>query len=135
MLRRYHNWLNHLPEKKQDELNGQPTGRANRAGEEAGDRLPCAGDDDAAFLQITDVGDFTPFELAALFKIWQALPPAQPTQIEKLAAVPKRTRGLVQARPTRSRTAGDQAAGLRRQALGCEVRRIRGGEAAGPSAQ
>jgi len=90
VLRRYHNWLNRLPEKKQDELTDKPAGERlslvkKLVAEHAVPRATTA-----QYFQITDLGDYSPFELAALFKIWQVLPPDRRRQIEKMAALPKR---------------------------------------------
>ena len=39
------------------------------------------------FLQVVDVGDFTPFELAAIYKIWQSMSPAARQQVERMKPV------------------------------------------------
>ncbi|MFI5460379.1 MAG: hypothetical protein ACHRXM_33600 [Isosphaerales bacterium] len=90
VLRRYHNWLNRLPEKKQDELKEKPPGERLSLVKKLVAEYPVPKMKTARFLQITDLGDYSPFELAALFKIWQVLTPAQRRAIELVPAIPKR---------------------------------------------
>jgi len=94
VLRRYHNWLNRLPEKKQDELSQKPAGERLSLVKKLVAEYPVPKMKTVRFLQITDLGDYSPFELAALFKIWQVLTPEQRRQIERVAAIPKRHEAL-----------------------------------------
>jgi len=94
VLRRYHNWLNRLPEKQQDELTDKPAGERLSLVKKLVAEYPLSRPMTTQFLQITDLGDYSPFELAALFKIWQDLPPDRRRQIEKMVAVPKRHEAL-----------------------------------------
>jgi len=94
VLRRYHNWLNRLPEKKQDELMDKPVDERLSLVKKLLAEYPVPRATTVRFLQITDLGDYSPFELAALFKIWQVLPPERRRPIEKLAALPKRHEAL-----------------------------------------
>ena len=90
VLRHYHNWLNRLPEKKQTELSDMaPAERLSLVKKLVAD-YPVPKTKTARFLQIMDLGDYSPFELAALVKIWQVLTPARRSQLERLAATPKR---------------------------------------------
>jgi len=90
VLRRYHNWLNRLPEKKQDELKEKPPAERLSLVKKLVAEHPVPKMKTARFLQITDLGDYSPFELAAFFKIWQVLTPAQRREIELVPAIPKR---------------------------------------------
>jgi hypothetical protein len=94
VLRGYHNWLNQLPEKRQDELNDKPPGERMALVKKLVADYPVPKLTTPHLLQITDVGDYTPFELAALFKIWQTVPAKRRDQIERLPAVPKRHEAL-----------------------------------------
>ena len=38
----------------------------------------------ARFLQFVDVGDYSPFELAAIYQIWHSMSPAERQQVEKM---------------------------------------------------
>jgi len=94
VLRRYHNWLNRLPDKKQDELRDKPPGERLSLVRKLVVEYPVPKLTTVRFLQITDLGDYSPFELAALFKIWQDLTQEQRRPIERLAALPKRHEAL-----------------------------------------
>ena len=90
VLRRYHNWLNQLPETKQDELNEQPPAQRMAAANTLLTDYPIPKPMTPRFVQMADVGEYSPFELASLFKIWQAMNPPRRAQVERLPAVPKR---------------------------------------------
>jgi hypothetical protein len=90
VLHRYHNWLNRLPENKQAELSDtSPSERLSLVKKLVAD-YPIPKTRTARFLQIMDLGDYSPFELAALFKIWQVVKPERRSEIERIAALPKR---------------------------------------------
>jgi hypothetical protein len=82
-LRRYHNWLSRLPENKRDELNAMATAERLTLVKKLVKDNPVPRAQTPLFLRITDLGDYSPFELAAFFKIWQALTPDQKQQVEK----------------------------------------------------
>ena len=65
------------------------------------------------FLQIADLGDHSPFELAAFFKIWQAMPPAATTTDRGDASSSRSGRSSVQICGEAENAPRDQAAGLR----------------------
>jgi hypothetical protein len=90
VLRRYHNWLNRLPEKRQTELTDAPASERLAMVKKLLDDYPVPRTKTGQLLQIMDVGDYSPFELAALFKIWQGLKPEQQSQIARIAAIAKR---------------------------------------------
>jgi hypothetical protein len=46
----------------------------------------------ARFLQFVDVGDYSPFELAAIYQIWQSMSVAERQQVERLQPGPRRKR-------------------------------------------
>ena len=72
-LRRYHNWLDSLPETKQDELKEKPPGERMELIKKLVKDHPVSRASTARFLQFVDVGDYSPFELAAIYQIWQSM--------------------------------------------------------------
>jgi hypothetical protein len=82
-LRRYHNWLHQLPELKQAELKEKAPGERMALVKKVVAEYPTAPGATAKFLQFVDVGDHSPFELAAIYQLWQALSPGERQQIEK----------------------------------------------------
>jgi hypothetical protein len=44
----------------------------------------------ARFLQFVDVGDYSPFELAAIYQVWHSMTPAEQQQVEKTPAGARR---------------------------------------------
>ena len=98
MLRRYHNWLNRLPEKKQNEVSDTAPGERMSLVKKLVADYPVPRMTTAPFLQFIDLGDYSPFELAALFKIWQVLKPATASvKSRRLPALPKRHETLFEA--------------------------------------
>ena len=72
VLNRYHNWLNQLPENKQDELSALPPADRMAAVKKLIADYPLPKPMTSQFLQAVDLGEYSPFELASLFMIWQA---------------------------------------------------------------
>jgi hypothetical protein len=83
-LRRYHNWLSRLPDNKRDELSATATTERLAVVKKLVKDHPVPRAQTPLFLRITDLGDYSPFELAAFFKIWQVLTADQKQQIEKM---------------------------------------------------
>jgi len=92
VLRRYHNWLSRLPDDRRDEiLRASPTERMAAISKLASlPRYKISADVTPPFLQLAEIGEYSPFELAAIYKIWQALTPAQRKEVEKPVANPGR---------------------------------------------
>jgi hypothetical protein len=83
-LHRYSNWLDHLPENRRDELLDKPPGeRIREIRKLVAGSNPVPKVDTGRFLRIADLGVFSPFELAAVFKIWQVLTPDQRRDVER----------------------------------------------------
>jgi hypothetical protein len=84
-LRRYHNWLSRLPEDRRDEIMRTPASeRLAAIGKLASQpRYKVASDRTPPFLQLAEIGEYSPFELAAIFKIWQVLTPAKRKEVER----------------------------------------------------
>jgi hypothetical protein len=96
VLRRYHAWLSRLPDDRRDEiLRTSPTDRmAAIAKLTSVPRYKVSSDLTPPFLQIAEIGEYSPFELAAIYKIWQALTPAQRKDVEKPVSNPGRLQVL-----------------------------------------
>ena len=90
VLRRYHNWLNQLPETKQEELSARPAAERMVAVKKLVADYPLTNPATSQFVQMVDVGEFSPFELASLFQIWHTMAAERRRQVEHLAAIPKR---------------------------------------------
>ena len=90
VLDRYHNWLNQLPENKQEELSAlEPADRMALVKKLIRD-YPLSKPAASRFLRRVDLGEYSPIELASLFMIWQGLSQAQRREIERMPAIPKR---------------------------------------------
>jgi hypothetical protein len=90
VLNRYHNWLNQLPENKQDELSAlEPADRMVAVKKLIRD-YPISKPATSRFLKRINLGEYSPIELASLFMIWQGCSLAQRREIERLPAIPKR---------------------------------------------
>jgi hypothetical protein len=83
-LQRYSNWLNHLPENRRGDLLDKPPGERMPEVRKLVFTNPVPKVNTGRFLRIADLGVFSPFELAAVFKIWQVLTPDQRRNVEKL---------------------------------------------------
>jgi hypothetical protein len=88
--RRYHNWLESLPENKRDELKVKPPGERLDLIKKLVKDHPVRRAATAKFLQFVDVGDYSPFELSAIYQIWKSMSAAERQQVEKLQPVPRR---------------------------------------------
>jgi hypothetical protein len=95
VLRGYHNWLNQLPDMKQRDVNDRPPGERMAAVKKLIADYPPPRAKTPPFLQLADLGDHSPTELAAIFQIWQAMPKQKREQIEHIQAVPKRQDALL----------------------------------------
>jgi hypothetical protein len=91
-LRRYHNWLDSLPERVRDSLLAKPPGERMAQVKTLTANYPLPNEDAPYWMQFAEVAGASPFELAASFKIWQELTPPQRREIESLSAGARRTR-------------------------------------------
>src|SRR5271156_2108484 len=76
-MRRYHLWLDRLPELKQGELQDKTPGERMALVRKLAVEHPVAPAATPRFLQVVDVGAHSPFELAAIYQIWQQLTTAE----------------------------------------------------------
>jgi hypothetical protein len=90
VLNRYHNWLNQLPDTKQEELSALPPAERMAAVKKLVADFPLSRPVTARFLRRVDLGEYSPLELASLFMIWRALTPQKRREIERLPAIPRR---------------------------------------------
>jgi hypothetical protein len=94
-MRRYHNWLGKLPQNRRDEvLSVAPADRMTAIRKLAAQQHPVPRADTPRFLRINDPGEFSPLELAAIFKIWHALSPVERQQLEHVPLGPTRYAAL-----------------------------------------
>ena len=90
-LRHYHNWLDSLPDAKQDALKRKATGeRMEMITKLVAKTIRSLMRRTAQFLQFVDVGDYSPFELAAIYQVWQTMSASERQQVEKLQPGPRR---------------------------------------------
>jgi hypothetical protein len=92
--RRYHNWLESLPETKQDELKAKPPGERMDLIKKLVKVYPVPRASTPRFLQFVDVGDYSPFELAAVYGTWRSMSDAERQQVERMQPGPRRKRFL-----------------------------------------
>ena len=85
-LRRYHNWLDSLPETVRDNLQAKPPGERMAQIKTMISKYPLPRESSPYWMQFAEVAGSPPFELAATFKIWQELTPQQRREIESLPA-------------------------------------------------
>jgi hypothetical protein len=94
-LRRYHNWLNRLPDRNRDEILSTPAEKRMALVAKLVSQHPSPRADTPRFLRIADPGQYSPFELAAIYKIWQALTPAERQELERVPPGPNRREELL----------------------------------------
>ncbi len=90
VLRRYHNWLDSLPETVKDSLLAKPSSERMAQVKTLIAKYPLPPEKTPYWMQFANVAGGSPFELAAVFKIWQELTPQQRREIEKLATPAQR---------------------------------------------
>jgi hypothetical protein len=83
VMRRYHNWLQSLPEMVRNDLLAKSPDERMRQVQSLLARYPVPDEITPYWIQMADVGGATPFEMADVFKIWQTLSPTERTAIEK----------------------------------------------------
>ena len=84
VLRRYHNWLETLPETVKDSIAQKSPSERMAYIKSLTSKYPLPVEKTPYWIQFVDVSGGNPFELAAVFKIWQELTPAQRKEIEGL---------------------------------------------------
>jgi hypothetical protein len=93
VLRRYHNWLSHLPENRRDELLNLPAAERMALIRKLLAEHPVPKADTPQVLRIAELGEYSPFELASVFQIWRKASAAQRERVERTPA-PRRREAL-----------------------------------------
>jgi hypothetical protein len=94
-LRRFHNWLNRLPENSREEVLSAPPAERMALVQKLVGQHPSPRADTPRFIKIADPGEYSVFELAAIYKIWQVLSPAQRQEVERVPLGPPRREKLM----------------------------------------
>ena len=81
-MRRYHNWLDSLPETVRDALQAKPPGERMAQIKSLLARYPVPREATPYWMQFADVTSASPFEVATVFRIWQELKPEQRREVE-----------------------------------------------------
>jgi hypothetical protein len=90
VLRRFHTWLARLPENLQNELLAQPPAERMALIRNLVVAHPVPRADTPQLLRLADLGEYSPFELASIYKIWKPATPHEREKIERLAERPRR---------------------------------------------
>jgi Protein of unknown function (DUF3106) len=90
VLRRFHNWLDTLPDTVRDDLLARTPDQRMPQIKTLLARYPLPRQGDPVWKQFTELLGPSYFELAALFKIWQDMTPGERAQIEKLPIAKRR---------------------------------------------
>ena len=83
VLRRYHTWLNSLPEPRQEELAARPPADRLALVRSLIRERPVPTGETPTNLQVIEPGEYNPFEVASAFKIWEALNEKERADVEK----------------------------------------------------
>jgi hypothetical protein len=94
VLRRYHNWLDTLPENVKERLLAKAPQERMAQIKALISKYPLPREKTPYWMQFTEVGDGSPFELAAVFKLWQELTPDERRALEKLPTTARRREEL-----------------------------------------
>ncbi len=94
-MRRYHNWLDSLPDKERDDLQVRPPGERMAQIKKMLSRFPLPAEGTPLWLQFADFAGPSPFETATTFRIWQGLTTQQRHEIEALTAPGERRMKLM----------------------------------------
>ncbi len=96
VLRRYHNWLDSLPENRREEILAQPADDRLATIRKLAAQHPVPSSETPEFLRIAEVGEMSPFELASAYRIWKESNATQHERIERIAQGKGRRKSLFQ---------------------------------------
>jgi hypothetical protein len=101
VLRRYHAWLNSLPEQRQNELAAKPPGERTALIRKLIQDYPVSLAETPPILRVAEPGEYNPFEVASAYKIWQGLNEKQRADLDHVNAEHTRREALfrIGARP------------------------------------
>ena len=94
VLRRFHNWLESLPEGQRDLILDQPANERMAEIKKLLVNYPVPRVDTPRFLRIAEVGEFSPFELASIYRIWETMTPAERKSVEQIPVSSRRMESL-----------------------------------------
>lgn len=94
VLRRFHNWLESLPDAQHDLILDKPAGERMAEIKKLLANYPVPRVDTPRYLRIVEVGEYSPFELASIYKIWEALTPAERKAVDQIPLGPHRVESL-----------------------------------------
>ncbi len=94
VLRRYHDWLNQLPENKQEEILALPADDRLPTIRKLAEQYPVSSSETPEFMRIAEVGELSPFELASVYRIWERASKSQRDQVEREAQGRPRRKAL-----------------------------------------
>lgn len=83
VLRRYHAWLNALPDQRQEELAAQPPSERMATVRRLLRDRPVPTGDTPTMLRRIEPGELSPFEVASAYRIWQALGPDERARVDR----------------------------------------------------
>ena len=95
-LRRYHNWLDSLPETARDNLQAKAPGERMPQIRKLIPTYPLPMESSPYWMQFAEVTGRSPFEVATAFKIWHELTPQRRREVEDLPAGEKRRAKLLE---------------------------------------
>lgn len=94
VLRRYHAWFNSLPEQRQDELATRPPGERMALVRTLIRDRPVPVGETPRDLRIIEPGEYSPFEVASAYKIWEALSKEDRAEVERASTEVARRQAL-----------------------------------------
>jgi hypothetical protein len=95
VLRRYHDWLDSLPENKRDEVLAQPPDDRLAMIRKLVNQYPVPTSETPELLRVAEVGELSPFELASAFRIWEEANATQRAHVETKKQVRGRRKALL----------------------------------------
>jgi hypothetical protein len=90
VMRRYHNWLASLPANRRDELLSRPTDERMGLIRKLALDFPLPKAETPRAIRIAELGEYSPFELASIFKICQTATPDALEKVDRVAQGPRR---------------------------------------------
>ena len=86
VLRRYHAWLNSLPEQRQNELAARAPGERLALIRAMIKQHPVPAGDSPSILRVIEPGEYNPMEVASAYKIWNVLTEKQQADLGRVNA-------------------------------------------------
>lgn len=85
VLRRYHLWVESLPESKREELNATPPNKRLALVSKIRTEQSATGRRESTYFQLAEIRNISPYNVAELVKIWLELTPAEQAAVSKVA--------------------------------------------------